>query len=323
MMNDISVMPKEQILSAIEKSKNIIIISHARPDGDCLGAAFAMREFCLYKGKAADTLNDSPLPDAYKFIEHADAYNAKTADKYDLAIVVDCAAAARYQNLDRYMRGVKNVIWIDHHLGDTGYGSINWVDMTASSTCEMVYKLLISEYINKSIANYLFMGISTDTGHFMHNNVSVEVLDIAVDLVRRGAEITRLCTNLYKRRSLSKTKLIARAIDSMRFYEDGSIAVIPLTAGLLSSCGITTNDTEGIIDFASAVAGVKVAVCMSEEKNDQYKVSFRSRTEDVAAVAEFFGGGGHKYAAGCQIFGYFEDVIQKLVKVIKDLLWTE
>lgn len=322
-MRDLTVMPKNEILSAIGKSTNVLIISHARPDGDCLGAAFAMREYCLHAGKVADVVNDSPLPRSYVFIDKEGVYNKQSAPHYDLVIVVDCATNTRFTGFERHISAAKNVIWIDHHLGDQGYGNINWVDSKASSTCEMVYRLLKDEYINTAIANYLFIGLSTDTGHFMHNNVNVDVMTIAVDLMKRGADASKLSAQLYKTRTMEKTRLIARAIDNMRFYEDGKIALIPLTSELLKSCNITSNETEGIIDYATAVIGVKVAVCMSEEKPNVYKISFRSREENVASVAEAFGGGGHKYAAGCQICGQFEDVIDKLIRMINIVLWTE
>lgn len=322
-MRDVSVMPKNEILSAIGKAKNVLIISHARPDGDCLGAAFAMRGYCLHLGKTADVVNDSPLPQSYTFIDKEGIYNKQSVSYYDTVIVVDCATNTRYISFERVIGKAKNVIWIDHHLGDPGYGNINWVDSSASSTCEMIYKLIADQFIDKDIANHLFMGISTDTGHFMHNNVTVDVMSIAVELMKQGAEASRLCTLLYKSRTLQKTRLIAKAIDEMRFYENGKIALIPLTAELLRTCGITSNETEGIIDYATAVIGVKVSVCMSEEKPNVFKVSFRARTEDVASVAEYFGGGGHRLAAGCQICGLLEDVVQKIVRVIKEVLWTE
>ena len=322
-MKDISAMPKKEILTAIDKARNILIVSHSRPDGDCLGAAFAMRRYCMHLGKIADIANDSPLPRAYEFFEGAEHYNKQNAEKYDLAIVVDCATDTRYSISEQYVKAAKCVIWIDHHMKDFGYGTINWVDEKASSTCEMIYRLLSCVYMDKEIADYLFIGLSTDTGHFMHNNVNIGVLETAVELVRHGADCSKLSASLYKNRTIEKTRLIAKAIDNLRFFEDGKICIVPLTSELLGLCNISSNDTEGIIDYASAVIGVKVAVCMSEERPNVYKVSFRSRSENVAAVAETFGGGGHKYASGCQICGHIEDVIQKIIRAVRLTLWTE
>lgn len=316
-------IPKSEILSAISNSKKVLIVSHARPDGDCLGAAFAMREYCLHLGKLADVVNDSPLPESYAFIEDAKEYNVRRSSHYDLSIVVDCATNTRYQSADSFVRDSKAVVWIDHHMGDNGYGTINWISPEACSTCEMIYRLLCDEFINVKMANYLFMGLSTDTGHFMHNNVTVDTFAIAVGLMTRGARCSELCTNLYKHRSLNKTRLIAKSIESMRFFENGKICIIPLTSDVLSSCGVTGVDTEGMIDYATAVEGVRVGVCISEEKQELFKVSLRSRSENVVEVAEFFGGGGHKFASGCQLYGYAEDVMQQLVKAIKDILWTD
>ena len=221
--------------------------------------------------------------------------------------------------MEGFFRSADRTVCIDHHEGHDGFADINLVKSNASSTCEMVYDLLEpTGKITKEIADYLFTGLSTDTGHFMHSNTDSKVLYTAYKLSCLGADCHGIATELYRRRSRAKTKLIAKSIEAMRFYMDGKVCVIPMTQQLLDDCGISSNDTEGIIDYAISVEGVEIGVSLSAEKDNEYKVSFRSRGRHVNDIAEVFGGGGHVYAAGCRVFGKREDVIDKILKAIRD-----
>ena len=200
-----------------------------------------------------------------------------------------------------------------------GFGDHNIVDADASSTCELVFDLLEpTGEIDAVIADYLYMGLSTDTGHFMHSNTTPKVLETAYKLSLFGADTYGLATALYRSRSREKTELIAKSIESMRYYLDGKVALIAVTAEMLESVGLEANDTEGLIDYAIAVKGVEIGVSICEEKSEEFKVSFRSRGRNVDEIAKVFGGGGHKFASGCRIFGLKEEVIEKILKAVRD-----
>lgn len=308
------------ILSAIDRAQSVLIIGHMRPDGDCLGSAFALREYCLKLGKHADAGSPTSVPDAYAFVRGSGEFNHFRLKSYDLFIAVDCGAKDRIGRLEGYFNTAKETVCIDHHQGHHGFAKYNLVDNEASSTCELIFDLLDGTgKIDKTIADYLFMGLSTDTGHFMHSNTTPKVLFVAYKLALYGADVSGLSTLLYRSRTREKTQLIARSIDSMRFYENGTVSVIAMTRDMLEECGLDSNDTEGIIDYAIAVKGVTVGVSICEEKPNEFKVSFRSRgTRRVDETAAVFGGGGHKNAAGCRISGKKEDVVDKILKAIKD-----
>ncbi len=309
----------DRILEAIEKARSVLIVGHVRPDGDCLGSAFALREFCRNAGKIADAGSPSPIPEAYNFIKNISDFNEFSLKSYDLFIAVDCASKDRLGRLEGYFRSAKNTVCIDHHEGHRGFGNVNKVVSDASSTCEIIYDILApTGKITPIIANYLFMGLSTDTGHFMHSNTTSKVLYTAYKLSEAGADCHALAAVLYRTRTKNKTMLIAKSLEAMRFYMDGKLAVIPMTADLLAECDIDSNDTEGIIDYAIAVKGVEIGVSICEEKPNEFKVSFRSRGRNVNEVAGIFGGGGHIYAAGCRISGKKEDVIDKIIKAVRD-----
>lgn len=307
------------ILEEIEHAQTILICGHVRPDGDCLGSAFALREYCLGLGKSADVCSPSPIPESYKFMRQSEKFNVLSRKTYDLFIAVDCATQDRIGKMEGFFRSAPRTVCIDHHEGHEGFADVNLVKNYASSTCEIVFDLLEpTGKITREIANYLYIGLSTDTGHFMHSNTDSKVMYTAYRLSCLGAECHNIATELYRSRSRNKTMLIAKSIEAMRFFMNDTVCIIPMTQELLDECSISSNDTEGIIDYAISINGVEIGISMCAEKENEYKVSFRSRTRHVNEIAAVFGGGGHIYAAGCRICGKTEDVIDKLLKAIRD-----
>ena len=307
------------ILEEIEHAQTILICGHVRPDGDCLGSAFALREYCLGLGKSADVCSPSPIPESYKFMRQSEKFNVLSRKTYDLFIAVDCATQDRIGKMEGFFRSASRTVCIDHHEGHEGFADVNLVKNYASSTCEIVFDLLEpTGKITREIANYLYIGLSTDTGHFMHSNTDSKVMYTAYRLSCLGAECHNIATELYRSRSRNKTMLIAKSIEAMRFFMNDTVCIIPMTQELLDECNISSNDTEGIIDYAISINGVEIGISMCAEKENEYKVSFRSRTRHVNEIAAVFGGGGHIYAAGCRICGKTEDVIDKLLKAIRD-----
>ena len=307
------------ILEEIEHAQTILICGHVRPDGDCLGSAFALREYCLGLGKSADVCSPSPIPESYKFMRQSEKFNVLSRKTYDLFIAVDCATQDRIGKMEGFFRSAPRTVCIDHHEGHEGFADVNLVKNYASSTCEIVFDLLEpTGKITREIANYLYIGLSTDTGHFMHSNTDSKVMYTAYRLSCLGAECHNIATELYRSRSRNKTMLIAKSIEAMRFFMNDTVCIIPMTQELLDECNISSNDTEGIIDYAISINGVEIGISMCAEKENEYKVSVRSRTRHVNEIAVVFGGGGHIYAAGCRICGKTEDVIDKLLKAIRD-----
>ncbi len=307
------------LINSIKKAKNILIVCHIRPDGDCLGAGFALTRIAQKLGKTVDFVTDSDKPTSYSFIKDYHLLNEKKLQKYDLAIAVDCADDAR---LGRYLApflSAKYSINIDHHETNNYYGKENHVAPEISSTCELVYSLIKDEdVIDEQIATDLYLGLSTDTGNFMHSNTTPSTLLVASELLAKGANHTSIVNDFYKNNTKNKVMLIAKAIESMRFFENDRVVVITITAKTLKDCGCTILDTEGLIDYGMSIGAVEAAACMTEQKERSYKVSFRSKGVDVAASAKTFGGGGHKLASGCVVNGYYEDVVRKVVKSITD-----
>jgi len=303
------------IKEAIAKGKKFLISAHIRPDGDCLGAGLAIKRFIENSGKNADFLIDSNFPEHYSFMTGSGEVNQKKLDYYDCFIAVDCADDKRLGAYSSYLSSLPSLN-IDHHATNNKFASKNLV-LNYSSTCEIITEQLIdSEFFDDTIAALLYVGMSTDTGHFAHSNTNSRVLKNASKLLEYNINPYEIVKNLYRSNTIEKTKLISVAINSMRFFDSNKVCFITITKKNLKDCGCQLSDTEGLIDYAVAIKNVDVALCLCEYSSNTYKVSLRSKSTDVSIVASMFGGGGHKQAAGCMVSGFYEDVVDKLLRAV-------
>lgn len=313
------------LIEKIKSARSILIVGHVRPDGDCLGAGFAIKRIAEGYGKSARLVVDSPAPAAYSFISGYDELvsagneTGVVCSNYDLAIAVDCGDRTRLGKYYSLYEKIGNTINIDHHKTNDRFAKINFVDKDKSSTCEIIFDLIKDDCeMTSEVATLLYLGLSTDTGNFMHSNTTPSALLSASQLLERGADLEKIVNKFYKNNSIGKLYLIARTIEGMRFFRGGEIVVMTVTKKMLHDCDCVMADTEGIIDYGMSIGSVRVAVCMSEQRENSYKVSFRSKDVDVCAAAAVFGGGGHVRAAGCVANGFYEDVVRKVVRAIED-----
>ncbi len=303
----------------VKKAQNMLIIGHQRPDGDCIGAGLSLARVCAKYGKTCAFVFDSPVPAHFSFMPRFDTLNKGLDGSFDTVVCVDCADHLRTGKYYGYVKNAATSVNIDHHRTNNRFAQVNIVVPDASSTCEVLFDLLAAENeLTDEIAYCLFVGLSTDTGHFMHNNTNAKVLYTAAKLAEYSIDVHSIASNIYKNTTVGKTKLIARAIQSMRFFADGKICVISVHLDDLAACDCVLADTEGLIDYGMMIGSVEVAVCLTEQNTPQFKVSYRSKGLDVSAAAAVFGGGGHKLAAGCSVSGKYEDVVRKVVKSITD-----
>lgn len=313
-----------QIINAIKSAKNILVCGHIRPDGDCVSSALAVRRLCEKLGKNADAVCDTEKIGVLKFLPDYGYFCEPRFKSYDLFIAVDCATDKRLGEYQKQFNAARTTINIDHHPTNSKYAQLNYIVPEECSTCAILYKLFAPlGIIDKETATMLYTGISTDTGHFMHSNTTPEVFRIAGELCKYGVDISAVNHDIYCDKSLNKLKLTAKAIENIRLYEDGKIALMMVTLADLDSCGCVSADTEGLIDYASSISGVKISIAMCEQTGALYRVSFRSVSADVAAAAGTFGGGGHKLAAGCIVNGNRFDVTEKVLAAAKTALYKK
>lgn len=178
------------ILEAIDNAETVLICGHVRPDGRLPWVCFRIAaNIASGWGRPRTYASPSPIPESYKFLRDSDKFCKLTRRHYDLFIAVDCATHDRIGRLDGYFRSADRTVCIDHHEGHSGFADINLVRSNASSTCEIVFDILEpTGRITKEIADYLYVGLSTDTGHFMHSNTDSKVLFVAYRLACLGAD---------------------------------------------------------------------------------------------------------------------------------------
>lgn len=311
-----------QIVNAIKSANNILVCGHIRPDGDCVSSALAVRHLCEKLGKNADAVCDTEKLGMFKFLPEYEYFCEPRFKSYDLFIAVDCATDKRLGEYQKQLHAARKSINIDHHPTNNRYGDINHIVPEECSTCAILYKLFAPlGVIDKEMATMLYTGLSTDTGHFMHSNTNSEVFKIASELCKCGVDVGTVNHDIYCNKSFKRLQLTARAIENIMLYEDGQIALMQITRKDLEDCGCVSADTEGVIDYASSISGVKISIAMCEQPGSVYRVSFRSVSADVASAAETFGGGGHKLAAGCIVNGNRYDVIEKILAAARTALY--
>ncbi len=307
-----------EIAEKLNSHDKLLVFCHVRPDGDTLGSAFAIKRFLENSGKTVDVVCDSPIPEKFSFLGFKAFKPSEITGEYSAHVAVDCST----ENMlgDGYVLYKKCVetFNIDHHISNTRYGKYFYVDDRAAC-CEIVYELLtaLGGEICKSVADCLLLGISTDTGHYMHSNVTVSTFKISSELLACGGDSHEIGVKMFKNQTRARATLQADIMSKMKFFEDGKIAFISIMQSDLEKFGATSDLTEGFIDYPLSIEGVEVAVSVLESRQNAYKISLRSKGRvNVNEVAAGFGGGGHILASGCMLFGFFEDVKDKIIRAI-------
>ena len=308
----------DKIAKVIFKAQKIALFSHTRPDGDTIGGVLALKNALQSIGKHCDAFCDNNIPEKFFYLPEADSFMLFPQEKYDLYIAVDCGELARLGENFQVFTREKNTVNIDHHMTNDNFAAINCV-MEYSSTCEIVFELLkfMKVQIDEKSAICMYTGLSTDTGNFAHSNTNEHTFETARELVKYDIDIAKLNFVLYRNTSFERTKLLGKVISRMRRYEDGQISLIYTLTSDMQEVGADASFTEGFIDYATNVEGTEVGISLCQHAENTFKVSMRSRGKiDVSKICSEFGGGGHRNASGCMVSGFFEDVVDKIVRAV-------
>jgi len=296
-----------RIISLVRENGRFLVIAHIDPDGDCVGSMLALRAFLKDMGKDAACYIPGDVPRKYSRISGMESLlyeDQVDPAEYDVIFTVDVPTLERAGGIFDPDR-VENIVNIDHHPTNSMFGTVNLVRDDASSTAVLVYHLLTAfgeGSITSEIADYLYLGIVMDTGCFRFSNTDAESLEVASRLISLGARGSEIAREFYHMKSASAVKLLGLVLNRLRFYGGERIAIMELTSSMLSECGGRIEDTEGFIDFGTAIEGVELVAFLREIDPGKVRVSLRSLNEhDVSALAEKYGGGGHTNAAGLMI----------------------
>lgn len=291
----------EAFLRSLE-DKRVVVISHARPDGDCIGSQVALTRVLRALGIDAISANPDSTPRRIQFaVGDTPLVRFEGLPDGELtAIYVDCADQSRagIKFKTRFPAPFAN---IDHHLSNDGYATHNFIDVGSSATAEILAGLFIDHHlpIDAQAAQSLYAGIATDTGQFRFNSTSRRTFMIVAELMACGAQPAAAAAELYERESPGKLDLLQRFLASLRYECDGRVCIGSLPDGIYAATGTSQDDAEGLVDYARAIEGVDIGVLI-EEQSGSIKASLRAKDPvyRMDMIAKHFNGGGHACAAG-------------------------
>lgn len=312
----------ENIKEKILESNSIVILTHESPDGDAVGSSLGLMNALKKIDKKVDVI----IPELNKMYEILPGYDEikHTVEEdynYDLCIALDCADFERLNTCKDIFKNTKNTIVIDHHITNQNFGDINYINAVASSTCQNLIVVMgyLDIPISKDIAECLYSGILTDTGGFRYN-VQIETFEFAAMLLETGIDISKIYRHLFDLTTLSRTKLLGKAIDRMELLSNGRIAYTYILKEDEEMFGALNGDHEGIVNYGRDIENVEVSVLVREVEG-KYKVSLRSNDlVNVSLIATKFGGGGHMRASGLSSDMSFDLLKQTIVSEIEKQL---
>lgn len=307
----------QRIVSVLAAAKRILIVSHRKPDGDTIGAALALAHYCERLNKVYQCFCiDAPTPDLQFLLKAHEVTNdvrAWQAPDLDVVVVVD-AGDLKYAGVDQLIKTIPNkytLINIDHHVTNPGYGDINLVDGSASSTCEIIFHLLDGiRAIDRNVATCLLTGLITDTGSFSNLATTASAIEAAARLVAKGASLPQISKHTLRYRPYNMLKLWGRALE--RLHEDSKTGMIvtAITLDDIHDCKADDEAVSGISNFLNSLdqAAEKIILVLTQSQPGLIKGSLRTTNPllDVTEFAKLYGGGGHKKAAGFSVAGTLE-----------------
>jgi phosphoesterase RecJ-like protein len=315
----------QRILEGIRNSETICVVGHVRPDGDCIGAQLGLALALEGQGKKVTVWNEDCVPDKLAFLDPEHRFGKpKPGQHFDCVIAVDCASFERLGNIGDCIKDRNLLINIDHHQSNTRYGDINWILGRQPSTGEIIFRLLRAANwaVTRPIADCLFTAISTDTGSFQYPTTRPNTYYVAGKLVDRGADLERICHEVYQSYPLSRVRLLRHVYNKFRLTHNDQIAYFWLRPNDFTRTGACTADSEGLIDHIRAIEPVVVACLFEEVEPELSRISLRSKSTkvDVNEIAKQFGGGGHPNAAGARIAGTRLAIQRRVINAIKKAL---
>ena len=334
MMTDFKKLTLSELCDKLEEKKRTLIIYHIRSDADAVGSAFALREILDLMGIPSFCACSDEVPPHLRFISEFSQGSVLLDEGFDIGhervISVDSASPEQLGELFVKLRRDIDIM-IDHHEQGTVYAD-NYIEPYAAATAEIIYKILKALIARGSIREvpprvyeYIYAGLSADTGCFKYANVTPETHMIAAELLGKDIDAARINHLLFSSKSLKQIRAEGEASRRINLYDDGRIAITSIPYSVKYSLGLTDDVMGAVIDIPRSISGVEVAAFIRQSDNNSvFRASVRSVGDiDVSRVAATFGGGGHKRAAGCTIEAQnIEDAERKLLSAIRNYLRT-
>jgi bifunctional oligoribonuclease and PAP phosphatase NrnA len=321
--------PRKEIGRILREENDFLVASHENPDGDALGSIAAMGFILKALGKRFQLYNASGVPERFGWLELPGPVltSPKKVNKFspNRYLVLDCGALHRVGTGLEAVMDLTRTVNIDHHLANPMFGAVNWVDPAQAAVGEMVGALArdLDIPMHGGLGEALYLALVTDSGHFSYGSTRPGTMEMAAEILRQGlnpAEFTDKLDNCWPERKL---RLWLAVLDKVRYHRDASIAVLKVPESLLVEVGAVIDDCDGLINFIRRIDTVRVAVILRDSAKHEGMVKFSMRSKGVANVQEvaaFFGGGGHRNAAGGFIEGPMDRAEGSLLDALDRLL---
>jgi phosphoesterase RecJ-like protein len=305
------------ILDVLRKGERFLVCSHSRPDGDAVGSVLAMGMLLEQMGKRVDLVTADRIPTIYRGLPGAEGIRTtmRVHGAYDAVILLECDGIDRPR-----MHGLEPfyIINIDHHLTGRPYAQLNWIDFSAASVGELVYKLMkaAGARVTPEIATCLYTTLLTDTGGFTYGSVRESTFSIARELVLAGADPVGIAREVFYSATTSKVLLLGAALNNLK--REGRLAWLWVThQDMVRTCAVE-EDCEGIVNTCIGIAGVEVAIFLRELPEKRVRLSLRSKGKvNVALISERLGGGGHGNASGCTLNGPLGQALEEILSELR------
>jgi bifunctional oligoribonuclease and PAP phosphatase NrnA len=310
------------VAAALRARDSFILTSHARPDGDAIGSSMALALALEQLHKRVRVVLRDPVPAPYlafpglERIERTD----RVTGTADALVVLECSDLNRPEvtGLDGFF-----TVNVDHHVGNTMYGAINWFDESAAACGEMVADVIdaLGVVWTREIAAHLYLAISTDTGGLRYGPISTRTFETCRRIAASGIDTPTLSRQIFDSFSVGRVKLTGAILNAMELHHRDRLAILSLDDELLRRVGATTDDTEGLVNLPLAAKEILAVAMLKRQADGAFRVSFRSKgAVDVRAAAAHWGGGGHHNAAGCTIPGEYAAVRDAVVARLEEVI---
>ncbi len=303
--------------SFLERSDKFVILTHASPDGDTLGSAYALADALCALNKRVFVVCPDKIPEKFGYlIKEYEAFEPETV------VAVDIADEKLLGSLyDRYSG--RAALCIDHHGSNTKYAEMLYLEADAAAACECIYNVIneLGTKITPYMASCLYTGIATDTGCFKFSNTTPRSHRYAAELIEKGADYGEINRVMFEVKSRGRIAMERKVLENIEFYYGGRCAVITVTRDMIKETGCPLGDLDGVTAMSRQIEGVQIGVTIKEKPDGKYKVSLRTfEPYNAADICAVFGGGGHIRAAGCEFSCDIESAKRQLLSAIGEVL---
>jgi bifunctional oligoribonuclease and PAP phosphatase NrnA len=308
----------DEVVKLIEEKGRFAITSHIRPDGDSLGSSLGLYWLLRARDKDVEVIMHDAVPHAYRKLPGSeDVRVTPVVDRpYDAVFVIECSDIKRPGLIDLEKQHVVN---IDHHSTTDRFGKINWIDSTASAVGEMILNLCKATgvRVTREIAECVYTAIITDTGSFRYSNTTERTFKIASELLRAGVKPAKISEAVFSSYPWSRIGLQSAVLSTAKRDSSGRVAWMRQTLEMQERTGASEDDSDSFVNIPLTVGEVEAVAFLREAGPGVYKTSLRSKGDiNVARIAEKFGGGGHRNAAGCTLKGEWDETERTIVALL-------